>query len=134
MPRFELLRPRCGDGGLTGAPVDSLKFHWPIFASPAIAGDTLYLAGQDGKLEAIDLASRRVAWEFQSEGSKQNLSGLAKADGAPNYEAAFPSNFYDDLLAGFSKLHIVGPFNSSPVISGKVLYIGSADGNLYALE
>ena len=118
----------------TGAPVDSLKFHWPFFASPAIAGDTLYLAGQDGKLEAVDLATRKVAWEFQSEGSKANLAGLAKPDGAPNYEAVFSSNFYDDLIAGFSKTHTVGPFNSSPVISGKVLYIGSGDGNLYALE
>jgi len=28
----------------------------------------------------------------------------------------------------------VGMFLSSPVISGKVIYIGSTDGNLYALE
>src|SRR6202035_3340101 len=32
----------------TGAPVDSVKFQWPIFASPSIAGGLLYLAGQDG--------------------------------------------------------------------------------------
>lgn len=118
----------------TGAPVDSLKFHWPIFASPAIAGNTLYLAGQDGKLAAVDLATRKVAWEFQSDGSKSNLASFAKADGNPNYEVVFSSNFYDDLQVGVAKLRAVGSFNSSPVISGKVLYIGSADGNLYALE
>ena len=118
----------------TGAPVDSLKFHWPIFSSPSIAGATLYLAGQDGKLVAIDVASRKPAWVFQAEGSRANLDALSKPDGGPNYAAAFRSNFYDDLLVGVSKLHTTGPFLSSPVISGGVVYIGSADGNLYALE
>jgi outer membrane protein assembly factor BamB len=118
----------------TGAPIDLLKFHWPIFGSPSIAGDTLYLAGQDGKLVAIDLASRKPVWVFQSEASRQNLPALSKPDGSPNYEAAFTSNFYDDMLVGISKLHTVGTILSSPVISGNVVYIGTADGNLYALE
>lgn len=118
----------------TGAPVDSLQFHWPIFSSPSIAGATLYLAGQDGKLVAIDLTSRKPAWVFQSEGSRTNLAALSKGDGRPDYAAAFRSNFYDDLLVGVGKLHTTGTFLSSPVISGGVVYIGSADGNLYALE
>lgn len=118
----------------TGAPVDSIKFHWPIFGSPSIAGGTLYLGGQDGKLVAIDLATRKQVWVFQSEGSRLNLDALTKPDGGPKYEAAFRSNFYDDLIAGVSKMHSVGTILSSPVISGSVVYIGSADGNLYALE
>jgi eukaryotic-like serine/threonine-protein kinase len=118
----------------TGAPIDTLKFHWPIFGSPSIAGNTLYLAGQDGILTAIDLATRKPVWTFQSEASRQNLPEFSKPDGAPNYEAAFTSNFYDDMIVGISKLHAVGTILSSPVISGSVVYIGAADGNLYALE
>jgi outer membrane protein assembly factor BamB len=118
----------------TGTLIDSIKFHWPIFGSPSVAGDTLYVAGQDGKLVAIDLASRKPVWEFQSEASRRNISMLSKADGAPNYEAVFRSNFYDDMLVGIGKLHAVGTILSSPVISGSVVYIGTADGNLYALE
>jgi outer membrane protein assembly factor BamB len=118
----------------TGTPIDSLKFHWPIFGSPAIAGNTLYLAGQDGKLLAIDLASRKPVSVFQSEASRQNLAALSKPDGAPNYEAAFTSNFYDDMLVGMSKLHTVGTILASPVVSSNIVYIGTADGNLYALE
>jgi eukaryotic-like serine/threonine-protein kinase len=118
----------------TGTPIDSLKFHWPIFSSPSIAGTTLYLAGQDGKLIAVDLASFKPAWVFESEGSRQNLAALSKPDGSPNYEGIFQSNFYDDMIVGVRKTHTVGTFLSSPVISGGVVYIGSADGNLYALE
>ncbi len=118
----------------TGAPIDSLKFYWPIFSSPSIAGAKLYLAGQDGKLVAIDLTSFKPAWTFQSEVSRQNLAALSKPDGKPNYEAVFQSNFYDDMVVGVGKTHTVGTFLSSPVISGSAVYIGSADGNLYALE
>jgi eukaryotic-like serine/threonine-protein kinase len=118
----------------TGTPIDSLKFYWPIFSSPSIAGNMLYLAGQDGKLVAVDLTSFKPAWTFQSEGSQQNLAALSKPDGKPNYEAVFQSNFYDDMIVGVTKTHTVGTFLSSPVISGSVVYIGSADGNLYAIE
>jgi len=118
----------------TGTPIDSLKFYWPIFSSPSIAGNMLYLAGQDGKLVAVDLTSFKPAWTFQSEGSRQNLAALSKPDGRPNYEAVFQSNFYDDMIVGVTKTHTVGTFLSSPVISGSVVYVGSADGNLYAIE
>ena len=118
----------------SGAPIGSLKFYWPIFSSPSIAGTTVYLAGQDGKLIAVDLTSFKPAWTFQSEGSRQNLASLSKPDGKPNYEAVFQSNFYEDMIVGVGKTHTVGTFLSSPVISGSAVYIGSADGNLYALE
>ncbi|MGA9242463.1 MAG: PQQ-binding-like beta-propeller repeat protein, partial [Silvibacterium sp.] len=77
---------------------------------------------------------RKPVWVFQTEASRQNLPALSKPDGGPNYEAAFASNFYDDLFIGIAKLHTVGTILSSPVISGSVVYIGSADGNLYALQ
>jgi len=117
-----------------GSSIDSLKFQWPFFASPSIAGNSLYLAGQDGKLLAIDLLTRKPLWTFQSDGSARNLSSLSKPDGSPDYQAAFASIFYDDLIIGVRKMHTVGMFLSSPVISGNVIYIGSTDGNLYALE
>src|ERR1700751_5506993 len=55
---------------------------------------------------------RLAGWQA----SRQNLPTLTKPDGAPNYEAAFTSNFYDDMLVGISKLHAVGTILSSPVI------------------
>jgi outer membrane protein assembly factor BamB len=118
----------------TGALAKSAKFSWVFFSSPAIAGNTAYIGGQDGKLLAIDLASAKVAWTFQTDGSKKNLAAHSKADGSPNYETAFISNFYDDMVAGVATMHEVGMILASPVISGKTIYVGSTDGNLYALE
>jgi outer membrane protein assembly factor BamB len=118
----------------TGAAVGSLKLQWPVFASPAMAGGMLYVGGHDGKLVAIDVASMKPAWTFQTEGSRRNLAAHSKPDGGPDYAAAFVSDFYDDLIVGVAKMRTVGTILSSPVVAGDAVYFGSADGNLYAVE
>ena len=117
-----------------GTPVLSLKFTWPIFSSPAIAGDTVYLGSHNGVLTAVDLKTAKVAWSFQTDGARQNLAGLSKPDGTTNYEAVFTENFYDNMMVGVYKLFATGAILSSPVIAGDKVYFGSTDGNLYALQ
>jgi outer membrane protein assembly factor BamB len=118
----------------TGSPVFSLKFQgWPMFSSPAIAGSMLYIGSHKGTLIAIDLASQRTAWTFETDNARQNGPAYTKPDGTPNYEAAFTSDFYDDIIAGNSKMMSLGTILSSPVVVDGVIYFGSTDGNLYAL-
>ena len=118
----------------SGKEIFSLDFrHWPMFSSPAIAGQMLYLGSNEGKLIAIDLAAQKLAWTFQTDSSRQNGPTYTKPDGSPNYEAAFTDFFYDDMVIGVGKMMSVGAILSSPVIKDKVVYFGSADGNLYAV-
>jgi outer membrane protein assembly factor BamB len=118
----------------SGKPVFSLKFQgWPMFSSPAIAGNMVYIGSHAGKLFAIDLRSQQTAWTFQTDASKENGPTYTKADGTPNYEAAFTSDFYDDTVSGVVKMMSVGAMFSSPVVVDRVVYVGSTDGNLYAL-
>lgn len=118
-----------------GKTAFSLRFHeWPTFSSPAIAGDYLYLGSHAGGLNAIDLVRQRLAWSFKSDGAKRHGAQYTKADGTPKYEAAFASDFYDDLIVGVTRMMSVGAFLSSPVIADGVIYVGSTDGNLYALD
>lgn len=117
-----------------GQSLASLKFQWPFFGSPSIAGNILYLGGQDGKLRAIDLHSQSTLWTFQTDGSRKNLAGLSNSDGEPDYRSAFASSFYDDAVIGVAKMHSVGMILTSPVVSDNIVFIGSTDGNLYALE
>jgi len=113
----------------------SLDFkHWPFFSSPAIAGRNAYIGSHTGKLIAIDLSRNAIAWTFLTDGEKKNGTTYTNADGTPNYEAAFPGDFYDDLIVGFSRLMTVGAIVSSPVVDGDSIYFGSTDGNLYALR
>jgi outer membrane protein assembly factor BamB len=117
-----------------GTPVFSLNFlGWPMFSSPAIAGQMAYIGSHSGRLFAIDLANKKQAWVFETDGSRQSGLTYTKADGTPKYEAAFASDFYDDIVSGVDKMMSVGTILSSPVIVDEVIYFGSSDGNLYAL-
>jgi outer membrane protein assembly factor BamB len=118
----------------TGTPIFSLKFGaWPFFSSPAIAGGMLYIGSHQGKLIAIDLATQKPAWTFETDASRQNGPAFTKADGTPNYEAAFGDSFYENMVIGVNKMLTVGSILSSPVVVNNVIYVGSSDGFLYAL-
>jgi outer membrane protein assembly factor BamB len=65
---------------------------------------------------------------------KEHGAAYTKADGAPNNDAIYRSDFYDDMVAGVDKVMSMGAIISSPVVVGNVIYVGSADGNLYALK
>ena len=56
-----------------------------------------------------------------------------KPDGSPNVDAIYGTDFYDDMVAGVKRIMNMGAIIGSPVIVGNVIYVGSADGNLYAL-
>ncbi len=121
--------------GKTGKTIFSLKFDgWPTFSSPAIAGEMLYVGSTSGRLIAVDLAKQSIAWQFETEASKQNRPAFSKPDGGANYSSAFASDFYDDIMGGYAKLLTLGPMLSSPIVVGNVVYVGSSDGSLYALK
>ena len=118
----------------TGTEIFSLKFSGrPTFSSPAIARGILYVGSHSGKLFAINLAQQKIAWEFQTEGARENGALYTEDDGTPKYEAAYAGDFYDDLIVGVRKLMTVGGIYSSPVLVDGVLYFGSTDGYIYAL-
>jgi eukaryotic-like serine/threonine-protein kinase len=108
--------------------------QWPMFSSPAIAGGMMYIGSEEGKLMAVNLASHEQSWILRTDASSQNGPTYTKPDGTPNYDAAFSDDFYDDMQIGVGKLLSVGAIFSSPVIADNVLYVGSTDGNLYALK
>lgn len=119
----------------SGAPVTKLDFsRWPMFSSPALVGDTLFIGSHAGKVLAIDLKAQSLAATFQTEASKLNGPALTKPDGTPNYAAAFRSGFYDDMVSGVQRMMSVGAVLSSPVVADGVIYFGSTDGNLYAVS
>jgi outer membrane protein assembly factor BamB len=108
--------------------------HWPMFSSPALAGDRAYIGTHQGRLLAIDLASRKTAWAFETEAARQGLPALTKPDGTPFYEAAFKDFFYDDMVTGTYRMLSVGAMLSSPVVADGTVFVGSMDGDVYAID
>ncbi len=118
----------------TGADRFSLSLKWPMFSSPAVAGPFVYLGSHEGKLTAIDSRSGQVAWIYQTDASRERGPALTTPEGGPNYRAVRTTPFYDDVVASIQRMFEVGAMLSSPAVVGDVIYVGSADGHLYAIH
>ena len=118
----------------TGQPVFSLQMTWFLFGSPAIAGDMLYVGSWDGTLSAVSLTTHKLAWTFLSDAARLHRARLTTPDGGVNYKALGGTSFYDDLPISIEKMYSAGGILSSPAIVPQGIIVGSADGNIYALD
>jgi eukaryotic-like serine/threonine-protein kinase len=109
-----------------------------IFSSPAIAGEMAYFGAFNGKLYAVDLKSRQFAWEFQTGAGKKDPLGITLPDGRPDEFALFreiaQGRMLEAMYTSAERIFSLGSIVSSPMIDGGVIYFGSTDGNVYAIE
>jgi outer membrane protein assembly factor BamB len=142
--------PAVTDGKVFFATSDSSLYHvvdantgkslvrqqgtaW-MFSSPAVAGDVVFIGVLNGVLEARDVKTGGVLWDFQVERSKQNKSWVLTADRKINEPFLNHSNWREAPLVASDKQFRIGGIFSSPLVVSGVVYFGSADGFLYALE
>jgi outer membrane protein assembly factor BamB len=118
----------------TGKERYKFDAHVPVFSSPALAGGLAYFGSFSGKFYAVDVNDGMLAWQFQTEASAKLAPMYLAADGTINYPVVFKSNFFEDMTRAGARLFELGAIVSSPVVDHGVVYVGSADGNLYALE
>jgi outer membrane protein assembly factor BamB len=121
------------------AKTGRLKFNFGakayVFSSAAIAGDLVYFGNHAGRLHAINAKTGELAWVFQTNGAKADPLKVTEADGSLKQDAFTPLfNDFEDMYIDFYRFASVGAIMSSPAIDRGVLFIGSMDGTLYALE
>jgi FOG: WD40-like repeat len=104
------------------------------FSSPAIVNNTLYFGTSDGWVHAIDMTAGGVKSEFQTDGSKKNSSLYVDAKGALNSDALYDDFTLDGMIVGMERMESLGSILSSPTVADGIVYVGSTDGNLYALR
>ena len=119
---------------VTGQPILKHDTRAYVFSSPAIAGDVVLFGVLNGTLEARDRNSGELLWEFQTEASKQNKGWVLTAERRFNGPMLFFDNWREGPLLAQDRQMSVGSFFSSPLIENGVVYVGSTDGYLYALE
>lgn len=118
----------------TGEEVFKVDLKVPAFSSPTLSGNLAYVGSFSGKLYAVDLTGAKVAWEFQTAASKENAHHVLAPNGELNYPVLFPSDFFEKMIVAVDLLFAQGAILSTPAVERGVVYVGSADGNVYALE
>jgi outer membrane protein assembly factor BamB len=118
----------------TGKPVLKQQDKAYMFSSPSIAGDVVLIGVLNGTLQARDLKSGDALWDFQTETSKQNKGWVLTADRKFNEPMVFYSSWREAPVVGTERQFNIGAIFSSPLAVNGIVYFGSTDGNLYAVE
>ncbi|MFC0515011.1 PQQ-binding-like beta-propeller repeat protein [Mucilaginibacter angelicae] len=121
---------------LTGKPKFSYKGNGYLYSSPALSASTAFFGDFTGKLFAVDLASGKPTGVFKTTGRNLNAATILKQD-TLNFDHAAKgadNSLYQTGIEVMDKLYTLGSIVSSPVIAGDVIYFGSADGSLYAIN
>jgi len=105
-------------------------FHG-VQASPAVAGGVVYVGSVDGKMYALNASTGNRIWEANI---FRVLSSAAVTDGVV-YAAGDAYVYALNTTTGFQVWNFTtqNQINSSPTVSEGVVYIGSQDGNFYAI-
>ena len=118
----------------TGAVKYSITMKTISFSSPAIVGSTIYFGTSDGWVHALDLSNGSTKADFQTDGSKANASKYTDEKGGLKSSALYPDFTLEGMYIGVDRMQQLGSILSSAVIADGILYVGSTDGNLYALR
>jgi len=122
------------------AKTGRLRFNFDaksyMFSSPALAGDLAYVGDHNGRLYAINIKTGKLAWQFQTDAAKKDPFKILNADGKLNQESLYAPVFgdFEDMYLAMFKFMSIGAIVSSPVVDKGVVYLGSMDGNLYAVQ
>jgi outer membrane protein assembly factor BamB len=89
-----------------------------VTSSPAVYNGRVYFASYDGNIYALDAKSGELRWKFASEGERRFTGRHLHGSEPAGESMPDPFDFY----------------LSSPTIDADTVYIGSGDGNIYALD
>ena len=111
----------------------------PIYGTPVLDGDLIYIGGYNGKIYAISWSKRAREWKYPrgEDDYLQPIVGGAAVSGGKVYFGCSDGKVYalDAGTGGWEWEFQTGDkIWSTPAIDGNTLYIGSFDKKLYALD
>ena len=118
----------------TGKSLVRQKDKAYMFSSPTVVGDVVLLGVLNGTLIARDVKTGSVLWEYQTERSKQNKGWILTAERKFNAPFFYSSNWREAPIVAADRQINIGAIFSTPLVANGVVYFGSTDGFLYALE
>ena len=116
-----------------------------VYSAPAVSGGVVFVASRDGLLYALDAGSGQEKWRFEAVG--RPWASPVVSDGAVFFTASDGHLYALDAATGEERWRtkIFGPRNLdansagsgtwlTPSVDGGVVYAGSLDWHLYALD
>lgn len=118
----------------SGKPVWQQQGQAYVFSSPTVSGGVLLLGVLDGSLEARDARNGERLWRYVTEAATANRGWALTAQGGINAALLFSQGWHDGMAIGAARQFAIGAVFSTPLVVDAVVYVGSSDGRLYAIE
>lgn len=120
----------------TGTPRFSVPIKSAIFSSVALAGNLAIVGTFSGELDAFDTTSGALIWQFVTEARKADARRIFKPDGTLDADVLGQSMFsdFENMYVMMDKRLSVGSILASPVVDQGTIFVGTAEGILYALR
>ena len=128
----EVLAVDIGSGSLRWR-YEHPERHFPFYASAAVAGDLVIVAGRDKLVHALDRDTGEARWTFRAR-ARFDASPVVAGDRV--YAGNADGRLYVlDLRSGakLAEFHAGAPIMGSPAIASGRIVFGTQDGTLFAL-
>lgn len=116
---------------LTGEVKWRIPLPMRVYGSAVTNGDIVYFGCFDGILRGADINTGEVLFEFSTKGSTDNYSNVYGPD--KKFKSGFEL-YGRDYIEAERLIHTLGSILSTPVVADNVIYFGSSDGGVYAVE
>ncbi len=109
-----------------------------VYGTPVVEGELVYVGGYNGKVYAINAGSGAVRWVYPRESNLEPIVGGVVVSQGKVYFGCSDGKIY--TLDAATGDQVQGPFQtgdriwSTPTIDNGILYVGSLDKRLYALN
>ena len=119
-----------------GTSLATVSIDAPTGATPAVLGDYAYFGTQGSLFFAVDWKKAEIAWRYKSERAMPFQSSAAVTDslvfvgGQDKLVHAIDTKTGDKVWTYSTKARV----DSSPVVVGNRIFVGSSDGRLYGLD
>ncbi len=117
----------------TGRDRFSVPYAMFAYSSPSIAGGVAFFGSFDGRLYGVKVENGKIVARFATDGSIRNLPAHLDARGDIDPRTFSFGPTLDGVIVGLNAVYDLGSIVGSPSIADGVLYIGAADGVLYAV-
>ncbi len=129
------------DGSVQSVRIRGVIPQWrvsvndPVTTAPSIAANKIFVGTANGKVVAMNRADGNILWNFDTQGG--TVTGIpVMAEGLVFVGGGQGTLFVLDAASGGTRFTFStgGGINGTPAFSGGVLFLGSADGNVYAIR
>jgi outer membrane protein assembly factor BamB len=111
-----------------------LPLNMRVYGSAAANGDRIYFGCFNGFLYGVDSNNGKIAWRFQTDGSRKKYHTIYNDDGTFRPDFSIYGKTLKKTQENEVQIQSMGSIMSTPAIQNQTIFFGSTDSTFYAVK